>query len=387
MPSSIYHYLFAFFSALWYGFPSRKLTVIGVTGTKGKTTVVDIIASILREDKKKVIVSSTLHFMVGNDETRNLLKMSMPGRAFLQSLLAKGVEEGCTHAVIEMTSEGARQHRHRFIDMDALVVTNIAPEHIESHGSYEAYLAAKKSIAESLARSSKQIRTIVVNADDKEKNTFLSVAIPHKITFSLNDPFPYKTNLPGDMNKMNILAAAAATRAIGVSEETISRAVENFSGVRGRMERISNTRGITIYVDYAHTAESLTAAYKAAGAGPKICVLGSCGGGRDRWKRPELARIAHAECRDVILTNEDPYDEDPRAIVDEMAAALPKDSYTILLDRRQAIHEALTRAHSGDTVIITGKGTDPFIMGAKGSKTPWDDASVVREELQKVHNG
>jgi len=381
---SLYHYLWAFGSALFYGFPARKLTVIGITGTKGKTTVTDLIAAILREDGKKVVVSSTLHFAVGDNEQRNLLKMTMPGRSFIQALLARGVQEDCTHAVVEMTSEGARQHRHRFISMDALVVTNIAPEHIESHGSYEKYLAAKRSIAESLAYSPKQQRVLVVNADDEKKETFLSLPIPTKILFSSSDPFPYDTVLPGAMNKMNILAAAAVTRALGVSEETIKNAIKKFRGIRGRMEAIENRRSIRIYVDYAHTADSLAAAYQAAGAGEKVCVLGSCGGGRDRWKRPLMAQVAHEHCRDIILTNEDPYDEDPRTILDEMASALPHNSYTIVLDRREAIKEALLRAKERDTVIITGKGTDPFIMGPKGTQEPWDDATVVREELQKL---
>ena len=285
-----------------------------------------------------------------------------------------------------MSSEGARQHRDRFIALDALVVTNISPEHIGSHGSYEHYLAAKRSIAEGLTHSAKKERILVMNADDKEKDTFLSLPIPTKVTFSSADPFPYETVLPGAMNRINILAAAAVTRALGVREETIKNAIKNFRGVRGRMEAIPNNRGIRIYVDYAHTADSLSAAYQAAGPGEKICVLGACGGGRDRWKRPQMARVAEEHCRDIIFTNEDPYDESPQAIIEEMAVALPPDSYTIILDRRGAIKEALTRAHERDTVMITGKGTDPFIMGQKGTKIPWDDATVVREELQKLND-
>jgi len=382
---SLYHYLWALGSALYYGFPSRKLIVIGVTGTKGKTTVTDLVAAILREDGKKVVVSSTLHFTVGDDEQRNLLKMTMPGRSFLQSLLARGVHEGCTHAVIEMSSEGARQYRHRFIALDALVVTNISPEHIESHGSYENYLAAKRSIALALAHSSKKHRVLVVNDDDSEKETFLSLPIPTKVTFSDNDPFPYDTILPGAMNRMNIRAAARVTHTLGVSEETIKSAIKKFRGVRGRMEAIENRRGIRIYVDYAHTKDSLAAAYQAAGAGEKVCVLGSCGGGRDKWKRKEMAEVAHEYCRDIILTNEDPYDEDPQAIITEMAEALPSGSYTIVLDRRAAIRAAILKAKERDTLMITGKGTDPFIMGPHGTKEPWDDATVVREELEKLN--
>jgi len=383
---SPYHYLWALGAALWYRFPARKLVVIGVTGTKGKSTVVDLIAVILAEAGKKSIVSGTVRFAVGEKSERNMLKMSMPGKGYLQKLLRKGVTEGCTHAVIEMTSEGARQHRNRFIPLDVLVVTNIAPEHIESHGSYEKYLASKVKIARALESSQKEPRTLIVNRDDKEKNAFLTLSVPQKIEVSVHDPFPYSTKLPGEMNRFNILIAAAAARAVGISEETIAQAIAKFQGVRGRMESIENNRNITIYVDYAHTADSLRAAYEAAGAGPKVCVLGSCGGGRDAWKRPLMAQVAHEYCEKIIFTNEDPYDEDPEAIIRDMSSALPEGSFRSILDRREAIRTALTEAGQGSTVMITGKGTDPCICGSRGSQTPWDDATVVREELHALEN-
>ncbi len=381
---SIYHYLWALGAALWYRSPAQKLFIIGVTGTKGKSTVVDIVAAILAEAGKKSVVSSTVHFSIAGKSERNLTKMSMPGKGYLQRLLAQGLKEGCTHAVIEMTSEGARQHRHRFIPLDVLVVTNISPEHIESHGSYENYLAAKVSIAQELERSTKPHRTLIVNRDDKEKSPFLSLSIPQKIEVGVKDAFPYSTTLPGEMNRFNILIAAAAARAVGISEEIIATAIQKFHGVRGRMERIENNRGISIYVDYAHTADSLRAAYEAAGRGPKLCVLGSCGGGRDVWKRPVMAQVAHEYCEKIIFTNEDPYDEDPEAIIHDMSSALPHDASRSILDRREAIRTALREARQGDIVIITGKGTDPYIMGPRGTKIPWDDATVVREELQAL---
>ncbi len=383
---SIYHYLWALCAALWYHLPAQRLVVIGVTGTKGKSTVVDIIAAILAEAGRKTVISSTVHFSIAGKSERNLTKMSMPGKGYLQQLLARGIKEGCTHAVIEMTSEGARQHRHRFIPLNVLVVTNISPEHIESHGSYENYLAAKVSIAQELERSTKPNRSLVVNRNDQEKSHFLSLSVPHKIEIGTEDTFPYSTLLPGEMNRFNILIAAAAARAVDISEEVITRAIQKFHGVRGRMEQIENNRGITIYVDYAHTADSLRAAYKASGTGPKICVLGSCGGGRDTWKRPVMARIAHEYCEKIIFTNEDPYDEDPEAILNDMSSALPHGASLSILNRREAIKTALREAKQGDTVMITGKGTDPYIMGTHGTKIPWDDATVVREELQALEN-
>src|SRR6185369_569965 len=153
--------------------------------------------------------------------------------------------------------------------------------------------------------------------------------------------------------------------------------------VRGRVERIEAGQNFIAVVDYAHTPDSLRALYSAFASKRKICVLGNTGGGRDTWKRPEMGRIADETCDKVILTNEDPYDEDPRAIVDAMAAGM-KRAPEIIMDRREAILAALRAARPGDAVLISGKGTDPYIMGPNGSKTPWSDAEVVREELARL---
>ena len=151
----------------------------------------------------------------------------------------------------------------------------------------------------------------------------------------------------------------------------------------GRAERIEGGQDFTVVVDYAHTPESLTALYTAYAGTRKICVLGSTGGGRDKWKRPVMGKIAAEMCDTVILTNEDPYDEDPRAIIDDIAAEMKKEP-EIVMNRRDAIARALSLAHAGDAVLITGKGTDPTIQGPGGSKVPWSDASVAREELSKL---
>jgi UDP-N-acetylmuramoyl-L-alanyl-D-glutamate--2,6-diaminopimelate ligase len=192
--------------------------------------------------------------------------------------------------------------------------------------------------------------------------------------------------LVGLFNTYNILAAATFARSLGISVETIKRAVERLSLVEGRVERIDEGQNFTVIVDYAHTKDSLEKLYQAFGSQQRICVLGNCGGGRDRWKRPEMAKVAEQYCREVILTNEDPYDEDPSAIVREMAAGMTDKKPEIIMDRRLAIRYALTRAKPRDVVLITGKGTDPYIMGPDDTKTPWSDAQVAREELRKLVN-
>ena len=381
---SIYHYLWAIGSACYYLFPSRKIFVIGITGTKGKTTTAEILSAILEAAGEKTALSSTLRFKSGTRSERNLKKMTMPGRHFLQRFLYKAVKEKSSYAVIEMTSEGAKQFRHKFIYMNALIFTNLSPEHIESHGSYEKYRQAKLAIVEELNHSPKRPRTIVVNNDDTEAGQFLAAAkVEKKLTYGLKNNFPYKTRLPGDFNRLNILAAAALTKSIGLDDKIISKAVEEFKGVRGRMEKIDNNLGVEIYVDYAHTPDSLEKAYKALEEKSKVCVLGSAGGGRDKWKRPEMGAIASRHCRKIILTDEDPYDEDPRVIVRDIASGIKRGDFSVIMDRREAIREAINEARRGEVIMVTGKGTDPYIMGAEGSKIPWDDAEVIREELKK----
>ena len=171
-----YHYSLALAGALFYGFPGRKIKVIGITGTKGKTSTAEILSAILEEAGYSTAIISTLRFKIGKTEERNLFKMTMPGRGFVQKMLRRAVSAKCDFAIIEMTSEGAKFYRHKFTYPNAAIFTNISPEHIESHGSYEKYLSAKLKIAEELSRSPKKSKIIVVNADDKEHLKFQGAA-------------------------------------------------------------------------------------------------------------------------------------------------------------------------------------------------------------------
>jgi UDP-N-acetylmuramoyl-L-alanyl-D-glutamate--2,6-diaminopimelate ligase len=396
----VYHFLLSFLGALVYLFPSRHIKVIGVTGTKGKTTTIELINTILEEAGYKTALAGTLRIKIGDKSERNLYKMTMPGRFFTQKFLKKAVRADCNYAIIEITSEGVKQFRHKFLNLDGLVFTNISPEHIESHGSYEKYLEAKLKIAKALEKSNKKDKVIVVNSDDKEAVKFLSIKIPRKISYSLSCAKPFNLTkhssrimfeeenvslkLPGEFNIYNALAAATFAKTQGVGIATIKKALEKFSGVRGRMERIEEGQDFTVVVDYAHTKDSLEKAYGAYPNTRKICVLGSTGGGRDKWKRKEMGSVADKYCEYIILTNEDPYDEDPHKIVEDVTQGIKNTEKKTIMDRREAIREALKQAHKDDIVFITGKGTDPYIMGQNGNKTPWDDATVTREELRKL---
>lgn len=397
----IYHYKLALLSAIVHRFPSRSLFVIGVTGTKGKSSTTEILNAILEKAGHKTALSNTIRFKIADKSRPNLYKMSMPGRFFMQKFLRDAVSAGCTHAVIEITSEGARQFRNKWIDLDSFVFTNLSPEHIESHGSYEKYRDAKVSIAHEIEKSHKPIRRTFINKDDSEAARFLAVNADEKITYSISDADQYqirddgifftwnglaiKSPLSGLFNLYNILAAATCASAMGIDKNIIKDTLENFGEIKGRVERVNAGQDFTVVVDYAHTIDSLEKLYQAFPNQKKICILGNTGGGRDTWKRPGMAKVAEKYCDHIILANEDPYDEDPRKIVDEMKAAIsPAKPCEIIMDRREAIARAVSLARTGDAVLISGKGTDPYIMGPNGTKLPWSDSKVSKEELEKL---
>jgi len=396
----VYHYSLALIGAIIYRFPSKEIIVVAVTGTKGKTSTVEFVNAILEEAGKKTALASTLRFKIASESRPNLYKMTVPGRLFIQKFLRKAVSAGCEYAVVEISSEAAKQYRNKFIDLNVLIFTNLAPEHVESHGSYEKYVDAKLSIAKELEKSSKQNKAIIVNIDDKEAEKFLKINVPNKITYSLSEAkniifsedftkFTYsyvqmETKLPGKFNIYNILAAIKYTESENIDLEIVGKALLNLKEIKGRTQMIDEEQNFKVIIDYAHTPDSLRAIYEAFPISIKIGVLGSCGGGRDKWKRKEMAEIADKYCDKVILTDEDPYDDEPREIVEDMAKYFKKIKPEIIMDRREAIATAFKHVKKGEIVIITGKGTDPYIMRKDGYKEKWSDAEVARNELRKL---
>jgi UDP-N-acetylmuramoyl-L-alanyl-D-glutamate--2,6-diaminopimelate ligase len=393
-----YHAGWSLFSAFAHGFPARKLVVIGVTGTKGKSSVTEMIAHILEDAGHTVAVSSTIHFKTGKETRPNLYKMTLPGRGFIHKLLAQAVKEGATHAVIELTSEAAVQYRYLFLSLNALVFTNLEKEHLESHGGMEQYFQAKYKLGLALVHSKKRPRAIIATNESEYGRRFLALPVERSIPFSLSealeltytetgssfivDDVHVTLPQPGAFSVRNALASMHAAAFLGVSLAASAKALEKLTHIKGRAEHVNEGQDFRAVVDYAHTPDSLKALYEAY-PGRKICVLGNTGGGRDTWKRPEMGRIADEMCDEVILTNEDPYDENPAAIVEAMKAGMHREPQ-IIMDRREAIRTALSLAKPGDAVLVTGKGTDPYIMEANGRKTPWSDAQVVSEELKAL---
>lgn len=400
----LYHAMLAYAGAVWYGFPSRSLKVIGVTGTKGKSTTVYLITRMLEQTGHSVAAIGSLGYKIKDKEWPNTLKMSMPGRFRLQRFLWEAKRGGCEFVVLEVTSEGIKQKRHLGIRFDAAVFTNLHKEHLESHGSFENYYHAKQQ----LFRRTKNIH--VINNDDPHVRLFGDFPAQRKIFYGIKNGDmkadnvrttsdgstfeiygqPFALKLGGEFNVLNALAAMATLAMYGVDLPTMRPAVEAVSEIPGRLQFMQKSP-FGVVVDYAHTPDSLKAVYEALSAqknGSLICVLGACGGGRDRWKRPEFGKIAGQYCSRVILTNEDPYDEDPEAILDEVEAGLDatRDSdlrVERILDRREAIGRAITTAQFGDTVVITGKGSETSMAVAGNKKIPWSDREIVQEFLKK----
>ena len=380
---SWYHFSLSLLGAIFYGFPSNKIKVIGITGTNGKTTVVNLTTEILEEAGFKVASLSSVRFKIGEEERINTLKMTMPGRFKIQKFLKEGVQKGCQYAVLEVSSEGIKQYRHKFIDFEVAVITNLSPEHIESHGGFENYKKAKGK----LFKVTKKVH--VINIDDKNADYFLSFKSEKKYTFGWDkgdiNIQNTKFNLPliGKFNIYNALAAICVGISQGINLEVCQKALEKAKGVPGRMELVIS-EPFKVIVDYAVTPDALEQLYKTIkeiySPSRIIAVFGSCGGGRDKWKRPIFGEIAAKYCQEIIVTNEDPYDEDPIKIIEDVSKGTNGKARKIL-DRREAIREALRLAKEGDVVVITGKGSETAMM-IKGKKIPWSDKKVVLEEKQ-----
>lgn len=419
--TSTYHFLWAWTGAAVYRYPRKKLVVIGVTGTKGKTTTLELISAVLEAAGEKTALLSSLRVKIGDTTRKNETRNSMPGRAFLQKFLRDAARAGCKYALIEVTSQGVVLYRHRFVNWDIGVLTNLAPEHIESHGSFENYRAAKLAFLDYVYQRGGQV---FLNRDEKNFEFFVRSLFKHApMSYSKEDE-ALKNCLPkiraaraaeaggvgigaieaaasqggfflSDFNEENIAVAAAIAKKFGIDDATIEKAILNFGGVPGRMEFV-RANGYTAVVDYAHTPDSLEAAYKAVKPKPSaqysdprlICVLGAAGGGRDKWKRPAMGAIAARYCDVIILSDEDSYDEDPAAITASIREGIVGENYPAgqlyeILDRRAAIEKAvaLARPNSGDVIIGTGKGSEEWIHTAHGTKIPWSERAVFEEVL------
>ncbi len=422
-----YHLALAWLGAIVYRHPSRSLIVIGVTGTKGKSTTVNLISAVLEAAGYKVGAVSTINFKIADREWPNTTKQTMPGRFRLQALLSRMVRAGCRYAVIETSSEGIAQYRHRGIAYDVAVFTNLSPEHIESHGSFERYRQAKTKLFSSLEHfghkhiHGKRVeKVIVANRDDAAADLFLKFQADQKwcytakpagyaaqpgihpvqahdiradvrgVSFSV-DGQPIRMSLVGPFNVHNAMAAIAVARSQRIDLPSIQRGLRSVSTMPGRMEAVPNKRDVYLFVDYAHEPTSLASALQAVRGlrpGKVIVVTGSQGGGRDKAKRPQIGKIAAQYADYVIVTNEDPYDEDPKQIIEDVlagaiAAGKQRDENCWgIVDRRQGIAKAFSLARPNDAVLIAGKGSETVMAVAGGKKVPWSDKETIKNLIK-----
>lgn len=441
-----YHFLLSFTSAFLYRWPSEKLIVIGVTGTTGKTTSAYLIAKTLEAAGYKTGFTSTAMFNDGEREWLNDKKMTMVGRLFTQKMLRRMVKNGCRYAIVETTSEGVRQFRHRFINYDVLVFTGLYPEHIESHGSFENYKEAKGKLFAHLKKcrtkycdDKKMVhkavsglrktdfnrvkKTAILNLDDEHASYFADFWAEEKIGYCkkelkcriknmVNKSLEYgdvearqtgtdfvvngmkiQLQLLGGFNVANAMNAVGVALSQDIALDAIKHGLESIEGVAGRMERIDEGQPFTVIVDYAFEPNAVEKLYETVEILPHnkiIHVLGSAGGGRDVARRPILGRLAGERADLVIVTNEDPYDDDPEIIMDQVAlgaehAGKRKNADLFkILDRGEAIAKALEAAEENDIILITGKGSEQAICVANGEKITWDDRGAVRALLNKM---
>lgn len=414
----IAHFLFAWGAYWWYSRPGRKLIVIGVTGTKGKTTTTRLIASVLEAGGFKVGLLNTVEFQVGDKREPNKFQMSMLGRGRIQKFLAKMVMAGCQYAVIETSSEGILQYRHLGLCYDIAVFTNLGTEHHERHGGFDNLKRDKGKLFASLATSPRKTiqgkpvpKIIIANADDTNADYFLSFTADKKITYSQKSEVrslksdaqgsdfsvhgsDYRLSIAGDFNVPNALAAIAVGESQGMSAEQIRIGLASVAVVPGRLEFIKAGQNFSFIIDYAHEPMSLTALFTSLRPlvkppGKLVGIVGSDGGGRDKTKRNKMGEIAGRLCDVVIITDVNPWDEDPKEIAEMLAAGaraagkIDNQNLFIVIDRRAAMAKACALALPGAVVVITAKGTESSIIGPGGRKTLWDDKSAAQEVLSK----
>lgn len=422
---SLYHLVLAELAAFWYGHPSEKLVVIGVTGTNGKSTTTQFIGRMLEHAGHRVGWTGTASFKVGDREWANDKKMTMLGRFQTQRLLRDMVRAGCTHAIVETSSQGLAQHRHVGINYDVAVFTNLTPEHIEAHGGFENYKKAKGKLFAALAKGRRKDgreKIAVANIDDPHAGYFLSFGADKKYGFGIDSASALPAVIPvvaknlrmdaggsafdldgrefrlkpvGRFNVYNGLAAIATCRALGISWDVARDAAGRLESVPGRLEAVGEGQPFSVIVDYAYEPAALTAAYEALRLLPHgriIHVVGSAGGGRDVARRATLGQMAAERDDVVIVANEDPYDDDPMEIVRQVAdGARAKKTEGVdlflVLDRQEAIDKAVALAQPGDLVLLTGKGCEPVMAVAHGKKIPWDDRAAARKALHALGYG
>lgn len=400
---NLYHLGQAVLANFCYGFPTRKLKVIGITGTDGKTTTTQMVVGILEEADKKVAMASTINFRLAGKEETNLTHFTTLSAFALQKFARRAVKAGCEYLVLETSSHSLDQHRVWGVYFEVALITNVTREHLDYHKTMVKYRAAK-------AKLFTKARIAIVNADMQEPEEFLRFGNELKLTYGIKKTAEiqaknlaldahgarfevkgekFKLNLLGDFNVENALAAVGVGISQGLSLKTCAKALAKIQGVAGRMESVPNEKGLDIIVDFALTPDALARLYGFLATikkGKIIAVFGSCGD-RDRGKRPLMAQTVARYADHIILTNDEPYFENPSQIIAEIATGIKEkkegEYFWKIEDRRAAIAKALSLAKSGDMLVVTGMGNFQTMV-VQGKKIPWNDRQTIEEELKKL---
>ncbi len=405
-----------YLAAAYHDFPSRRLIVIGVTGTDGKTTTSTLIHSILQvATGQKAGLISTVNAVIGDEALDTGLHVTTPGAPQIQALLARMTANGLTHCVLEMTSHGLAQGRLNGVDLDVAVLTNLTHEHLDFHGSFEAYRAAKGRMFEMLSQSTRkagQAKIAVINTEDTHADFFAAFPADAQVRYGLSagavlravdvahrpdgtffrvGSDEYRIALAGAFNVYNALAAVGAAQALGLEARVIAEGLRAVQAIPGRMERIDEGQDFTAIVDFAHTPNALRNVLQAARAmlppGKRLIAVFGSAGLRDREKRRLMAEIAAQLADFTVLTAEDPRTESLDAILDMMAAAcrsqggIEGETFIRVADRGAALYAACQMARAGDIVIACGKGHEQSMCFGT-VEYPWDDRAALRAALR-----
>jgi len=403
-------------SARFFGDPARKMKMIGVTGTNGKTTTTNLIEAIYRAHGVKTGLIGTIHNRIGDRVLA--VEHTTPESTDLQNLLAEMTADGVGAVAMEVSSHALALHRVEQCEFDTAVFTNLTQDHLDFHGSMEDYLEAKLILFAQLGRSNFKTgpKRAVVNVDDPAAERIIAACTAPVITYGINrsadvsardvrigtrgvsytavlhgENMPLNLKMTARFNVYNSLAAMAAGIAAGIPPATIKKALEGVPGVPGRFEQVDRGQNFAVVVDYAHTPDGLENVLSTAGevADGKVITVFGCGGDRDRTKRPLMGEIAARLSHLAVVTSDNPRSENPLSIIDDIMPGVqkvPGAAYLVIPERRQAIDRAIRTAGPGDVVVIAGKGHENYqIIGHR--RLHFDDREEAAAVLESIANG
>ena len=399
-------YALGIMASNFYGRPSEKMALVGVTGTNGKTTCATLLYQLFRELGYNVGLLSTVQNKI-NDEVLDATHTT-PDAVTINRLLAQMQTKGCTHCFMEVSSHALVQHRVAGLEFAGAFFTNLSHDHLDYHKTFDEYIKAKKMLFDGLSSTA----FALTNSDDKRGPVMLQNTKATKFRYSLRSMADYKAKvlsntlqglevnlnghdvwfkLIGDFNAYNLTAVFGVASIMGEDEQEVLQHLSNLNPAPGRFEQVITPTGITAIVDYAHTPDALQNVLETISefrtGNEKVITVVGCGGNRDKEKRPEMARIACEMSDKVVLTSDNPRNEEPMAIIEDMQEGVSPSNYRktlVMADRKEAIKTASALAEPKDIILVAGKGHETY-QEIKGERFPFDDREILKEMLTLIH--